>query len=69
MFFVFCRVYRVISETRPSRTSLADLYRVAPVQCIKPYLVSFSTRLVSRRLQLGRVVSDSADFLNPDGIL
>ena len=27
-----------------------------------------TTRLGPRRLQLGRVVSDSADFLNPDGM-
>ena len=28
--------------------------------------MSVSTRLEPRRLQLGRVVSDSVDFLNPD---
>ena len=63
--FDFFSFHRVISGTWPSSPSFTDLYRVPPNSLQVSYPVSVSTRLGSSWLQIGRVVLDSADFLNP----
>ena len=44
--------------------NIGRLIRVQPIQAESRYLVSDSSRSTSRRIRLGRVVPDSADFLN-----
>ena len=62
LVFFFYRVNQVNSEYQPSHPSPTNS---RPSLSINLYLVSDSSRPVSRRIRLGRVIPDSADFLNP----
>ena len=64
---LFCRefVEFFFLELTELTRNIGRLIRVQPIQAESRYLVADSSRSASRWTRLGRVVLDSADFLNP----